>query len=143
MVAPKPGCRSQLIYRIRCHRGRKGERKGFGEADYAALFDAADQRLGGPMVVVWDNLNTHTSATMKALTATRPWLTVFHLPAYAPELNPVEGVWAHMKKSLANLAMRTADQLTAVVKNRLKRMQYRPGLISGFTTRTGLDFRPP
>jgi putative transposase len=32
------------------------------------------------------------------------WLTVIRLPAYAPELNPVEGVWAHLKSSLANLA---------------------------------------
>jgi transposase len=33
----------------------------------------------------------------------RSWLTVFQLPAYAPELNPVEGVWSSLKRSLANL----------------------------------------
>ncbi|MEU7901209.1 transposase [Nonomuraea sp. NPDC049152] len=107
------------------------------------MFDAAHQQLGGPLVVVWDNLNTHTSAAMRRLIRARPWLMVFYLPTYAPELNPVEGVSAHMKKSLANLAMRTIDQLIAVVKNRLKRMQYRPALITGFTAKTGLDFRPP
>lgn len=143
LIATRPARRSRLIYRMRQHRGRKGERRGFSEADYAALFDAAHQQLGGPLVVVWDNLNTHTSAEMGRLIAARPWLTVFHPPAYAPELNPVEGVWAHMKKSLANLAIRTVDQLIAVVKNRLKRMQYRPALITGFTAKTGLDFRPP
>ncbi|MEU7005053.1 transposase [Nonomuraea sp. NPDC046570] len=83
-----------MIYRTCVHRGRKGERKGFSCADYAALFDAAHQQLGGPLVVVWDNLNTHVSAEMKTLIANRPWLTVFQLPAYAPELNPVEAVWA-------------------------------------------------
>lgn len=143
LIATRPGHRPRLIYRMRQHRGRKAERRGFSEADYAALFDAAHQQLGGPLVVVWDNLNTHTSAAMRALIQARPWLTVFYLPAYAPELNPVEGVWAHMKKSLANLAMRTVDQLIAAVKNRLKRMQYRPALITGFTTKTGLDFHPP
>jgi putative transposase len=99
----------RLIYQMRQHRGRKGERRGFGEADYTALFDAAHQQLGGPLLVVWDNLNTHTSARMRRLIAARPWLTVFYLPAYASELNLVEGVWAHMKKSLANPAMRTVD----------------------------------
>jgi transposase len=41
-------------------------------------------------VVVWDNLNTHTSGAMAGLIAARDWLTVYQLPPYAPELNPVE-----------------------------------------------------
>ncbi|GAA1024678.1 hypothetical protein Aple_103660 [Acrocarpospora pleiomorpha] len=39
------------------------------------------------------------------------------------EFNSVEAVWAHMKKPLANLSARNLDQLLALVKNRLKRMQ--------------------
>ena len=39
---------------------------------------------------MWDNLNTHTSGAMAALIAARDWLTVFRLPSYASELNPVE-----------------------------------------------------
>ena len=62
------------------------------------------------------------------------------MPAYAPELNPVEGVWANLKNGLGNLAVRGADQLAAVVKNRLKRVQYRPDLIDGFLAQTGLAF---
>ena len=33
------------------------------------------------------------------LIAARSWLTVFQLPAYAPELNPVENVWEYMRKN--------------------------------------------
>ncbi|MFC9062463.1 transposase [Streptomyces sp. NPDC057074] len=47
--------------------------------------------MRAPIVLVWDRLGTHTSKAMQQLVATRPWLTVFLLPAYAPELNPVEG----------------------------------------------------
>jgi transposase len=143
LVCTKPGQRPRLIYRTRTRRGRKGEPKGFAEADYAALFDAAHQQLGGPIVVVWDNLNAHVSAVMQALVAARPWLRVVRLPAYAPELNPVEAVWSHLNKSLANLAKRTVDQLLNLIKTRLKRIQYRPGLIAGFLARTGLDLHPP
>jgi hypothetical protein len=50
--------------------------------------------LKAPIVLVWDRLDTHVPATMKQLLAARPWLTVFLLPAYAPELNPAEGVWS-------------------------------------------------
>jgi hypothetical protein len=90
LLATKPGHRPRLIYRTRRGRRRGDRRKGFTEADYAALLDAAHQQLGGPIVLVWDNLNTHTSAAMAELIAARPWLTVFRLPPYAHELNPVE-----------------------------------------------------
>ena len=76
---------------------------------------------------------------MRQLIAARSWLTVFQLPAYAPELNPVEAVWSNLKRSLANLAKQGIDQLVALVKTRLKPMQYRPGLIDGFLAKTGLD----
>ena len=143
LIAVRPGCRPRLIYRV--HRGRrtgKDQRKGFTEADYAGLLDAAHQQLGGPLVVVWDNLNTHVSAAMAELVAARDWLTVFRLPPYAHELNPVELVWSHLKRSLANLAKRNLGQLTALVKTRLKRMQYRSGLLDGFLASTGLDLTP-
>jgi DDE superfamily endonuclease len=39
---------------------------------------------------VWDNSNTHVSAAMAELVAARDWLTIFQLPPYAHELNPVE-----------------------------------------------------
>jgi hypothetical protein len=58
--------------------------------------------------------------------AARLWLTACQVPACAPELNPVEAVWSHLKRSLANLAKRNLSQLAALVKTRLKPMQYRP-----------------
>ena len=127
LIAIKPGCRPRLIYRVHKTRRRgKDPRKGFTEADYARLLDAAHQQLAGPLVVVWDNLNSHVSAAMTELVEARDWLTVCQLPPYAHELNPVEPVWSHLKRSLANLAKRNLAQLTALVKTRLKRMQYRP-----------------
>ncbi len=143
LIAVKPGCRARLIYRVHNGRGlRKDRRKGFTETDYARLLDAAHQQLDGPIVVVWDNLNVHVSATMTGLIAARDWLTVYRLPPYAHELNPVELVWSHLKRSLANLAKRNITELTALVKTRLKRMQYRPGLLDGFLAGTGLDLTP-
>jgi DDE superfamily endonuclease len=82
------------------------------------LLDVAHQQLGDPLVVVWDNLKTHVSAAMDELITARGWLTVFQLPPYAHELNPVELVWSHLKRSLANLAKRNLAQLTALVKIR-------------------------
>ncbi len=141
LLATRPGHRPRLIYRT--HRGRRElRRKGFTEADYAGLLDAAHCQLGGPIVLVWDNLNTHVSAAMAQLVAVRPWLTVFRLPPYGHELNPVEPVWSHLKRSLANLTKHDITELTGLVKTRLRRMQYRPALLAGFLASTGLDLRP-
>jgi hypothetical protein len=141
LLCIKPGCRPRLIYRVHRRRG-KDQRKGFTEAGYAQLLDAVHQQLSGPVVVVWDNLNSHVSAAMAELIAARDWLTVYQLPPYAHELNPVELVWSHLKRSVANLAKRNLPQLTALVKTRLKRMQYRPALLEGFLAGPGLDLTP-
>jgi putative transposase len=118
------------------------QRKGFTETGFAQLLDAAHQQLAGPLVVVWDNLNAHVSAAMTELIAAREWLTIYQLPPYAHEINPVELVWSHLKRSLANFAKRNLSQLTALVKTRLRRMQYRPGLLDGFLASTSLDLTP-
>ncbi|MEU6965448.1 transposase [Streptomyces chrestomyceticus] len=141
LIATKPGHRPRLIYRLHLDRGpRHDRRKGFTETGYTRLLDAAHQQLGGPLVVCWDNLNTHRSRTMQRLIAAREWLTVFQLPPYAPELNPVEGIWSSVKRSLANLAKQGIDELAALVRTRLKRMQYRHGLLEGHLVGTGLNF---
>ena len=142
LIATRPGHRPRLIYRT--HRARRADkRKGFTETDYARFLDAAHQQLGNPVVLIWDNLNTHTSRAMRELAAARTWLTVFQLPAYAPELNPVEPVWSNLKRSLANLVKQDIGELTALVKTRLRRMQYQPGLLGGFLAKTRLDLTPP
>jgi hypothetical protein len=51
---------------------RRGDKcTGFTESDYARLLDAAHQQLGGPLVLIWDHLNTHVSRAMRELVAAR------------------------------------------------------------------------
>ncbi|MET8117131.1 hypothetical protein ABZT29_32430 [Streptomyces prasinus] len=79
---------------------------------------------------------------MRQLVAARPGPTAFLLPAYAPELNPVEGVWAQRKRRPANLTTGTVDRLETLVRNRLKSRQYRPATLDGFMTETELGLPP-
>lgn len=145
LIAMRPGSRSRLCHRLRRHTGAKGERRSLSERDYIALIDGMHQLVKAPIVLVWDRLNTHVSHAMRALIDARDWLTVFVLPAYAPELNAVEYLWAHVKHSLANLANVALDRLETLVRNRLKRLQYRPEVLDGFLAGTGLslDLPPP
>ena len=143
LLGYRPGHRGHFYYRLVTHRGRKGERRSLSEADYAALLSAAHQQLHAPIILIWDNLNTHLSKRMQTfVTAHEDWLTVVRLPAYAPELNATEGVWSHLKRGLGNCAATNIDQLMAMVKTRLKRLQYRPDLLDGFLGQTGLVLQP-
>jgi hypothetical protein len=64
---------------------------------------------------VWDGLPAHRSHAMGAwLRRQRSWLVVEPLPAYAPDLNPVEPLWSSLKGvELANLAGDTLDVVVA------------------------------
>ncbi|MFJ8364637.1 transposase [Streptomyces sp. NPDC093984] len=143
LIAMRPGSRTRLCHRLRTHPAGKGKRRSMGERDFIALIDGVHQLVKAPIVLVWDRLNTHVSHAMSELIAERDWLTVFLLPAYSPDLNPVEWVWAHVKHSLANLAVVALDRLETLVRNRLKRLQYRPDTLDGFIAGTGLTLDDP
>ncbi|WP_432045441.1 transposase [Streptomyces asiaticus] len=83
-----------------------------GSYDTMTLIDVLRQvkafYAGEPVVLVWDGLSAHWSLDMRARVAGQNWLTLERLPAYAPELNPVELLWSAIKtRELANL---TGDQ---------------------------------
>ncbi|CAN3977599.1 hypothetical protein KPATCC21470_0222 [Kitasatospora purpeofusca] len=80
---------------------------------------------------------------MRDLISARVWLTVFVPPAYTPEPNAVEYLWAHIKHSLAKLASVALDRLTTLVRDRLERLQYRPDVLDDFLAGTVLQGLQP
>ncbi|WP_455754088.1 transposase [Streptomyces goshikiensis] len=114
------------------HIGDQGA--GGGVPRQRAHVGGASRRAGG---------NSFKASRRARVVSDRTWLTAFLMPAYAPDLNPVEGVWAHVKRSLANLAVIALDRLETLVRNRLKRLQYRPGTLDGFIAGTGLTLDTP
>jgi transposase len=74
--------------------------------------------LRQPLIVVMDRLNAHRTAARRLREAVARWLHVEWLPAYAPDLNPVEAIWSHAKYScLANYVPDVLDQLRDEVIN--------------------------
>ena len=82
----QPGRRRRLIHRMIVHKGRKGERKGFKEPDFTGLLDAAHQQLGGPIVLIWDNLSGSSSLDRSWALCLQPLLQQATLPLSKPEL---------------------------------------------------------
>ena len=69
----------------------------------------------------------------------RSWLVVEQLPAYAPDLNPVEGLWSWLKAvELANLTGPTLAEVIQQANLGIERVRRTPHLAYSFLRRTGL-----
>ncbi|MFJ2176950.1 IS630 family transposase [Streptomyces sp. NPDC087851] len=136
----KAGERSRLIYRPIIHRDHKtGGRRSFAWTDYRDLLVAAHQQLGEPIVLVWDNLNVHRDRRLREFINAQDWITIHFLPPYAPQLNPVEGIWSLLRRRCqANTAFTDPTHLMRALRQGLRHIQYRTGLIDGCLTGTGL-----
>jgi transposase len=69
------------------------------------------RHLRGPVIVLLDNSSTHHGGPLAKLLRRHPRLHIEHFPAYAPELNPDEGVWSLAKRELANGCPLDVDEL--------------------------------
>ncbi|MEU6015476.1 transposase, partial [Streptomyces sp. NPDC047515] len=68
---------------------------------------------------------------------------VYYLPPYAPDLNPVEGIWSLLRRGwLSNVAFTTSEHLVQRIRRGLRHIQYRSDLIDGCLAETGLTIRP-
>ena len=92
------------------------------------------RHLRRPLLVIWDGLPAHRSALVRAFVAAQGRrLTLEWLPAYAPELNPVEHIWGYLKeRELPNFCPRTLSQLSTTARHALRRMRRRPTLVAAF-----------
>jgi transposase len=100
--------RPRLFYQRLICRRRKGEPKGFAWSDSRDLIIATHHQLGAPVIWCWDNLNIHLAPDLAEFAAeNKAWLRIYRLPTYAPELDPAEGIWSLLKRSIANFAAPT------------------------------------
>ncbi|HEY5988936.1 MAG TPA: transposase, partial [Streptosporangiaceae bacterium] len=98
--------------------------------------------LGGQKAtLLWDGLPAHRSHAMRVwLRRQRSWLVVEPLPAYAPDLNPVEPLWSSLKGvELANLAGDTLDDVIAAAERGIQRIRATPHLAFSFLRCCGLS----
>jgi transposase len=116
-----------------------------GAYNTQTLIGALDQLrrfLGGQKAtLLWDGLPAHRSLAMAAwLRRQRSWLVVERLPAYAPELNPVEALWSSLKGvELANLAGDTLQDVIAAAERGIHRIRGTHHLAFSFLRRCGLS----
>ena len=86
------------------------------------------------LLIVWDGLGVHKSRLVREyLESLKGHIQIEFLPSYAPELNPTEYIWGHLKQhEMANLCVKSFAELAPFARNRLRSMQRRPTLIRAF-----------
>lgn len=79
----------------------------------------------GQVTLLLDNASIHKTKALSAFVAQEARLTIEYFPAYAPELNPIELVWAYVKQHmLGNFCPHNLTQLKARLLQAWQRLRY-------------------
>jgi transposase len=104
-------------------------------ADVVAFLEHLLREVPGRLIIIWDGAPIHRSRVIKEFLANGAALRLHleRLPAYAPELNPGEGLWAQLKGvELGNLCCFNIPQLRHELRAAVKRVRRKPRLITSF-----------
>jgi hypothetical protein len=111
----------------------------FNSARVAAFLRDLLKHLRGKVLVVWDNGSMHKGDALRQLRDDFPRLAVEWLPPYAPELNPVEHLWSHLKYGHnANLIPRDLPHLDDEATDFLVETQFDPKRLHAYWAATPL-----
>ena len=100
------------------------------------------RHIPGQLLVIWDGSPIHRCGVVKDFLreggAARIWLE--RLPAYAPDLNPVEGVWRYLKRvRLGNVCCRTLAQLRYEVRLATANLRHKGQVLANLPKQCGYD----
>ncbi len=117
--------RLDLYYKLLDHNART--------ADITAFVCEIRAHLRRPIILVCDRLSAHRSAVRRLLAQGLDWLRVEWLPAYTPELDPVENVWDQSKYGhLANFVPDDVEQFQCALANVLETFRHEPNRLHSF-----------
>ena len=100
------------------------------------------RHIGRRLLVIWDGSPIHRRVAVKDFlaSATGRGVRVERLPPYAPDLNPVEGSWQHLKHvEMRNLATLDLEELHLELHLAIGRLRQKPRLIRSFFVGAGLE----
>jgi transposase len=105
--------------------------------------DDLHHKLRGDMTVIWDEIPIHWGAAVKEFLSANPAIEVVPFPPYAPELNPVDMVWAYVKYGrLANYCPYHLNELRMTITAEFTRLKHKQKLLRSFLAHTGLSLDP-
>lgn len=112
----------------------------FCGADIVRFVRHVLRHVGGRVLIIWDGATIHRSREvqefLRSAAGRRVWVEA--LPAYAPELNPDEGVWQHLKQvELGNVCCHDQGELRQVLRWAMRRLRHKPQVVQSFIHQRG------
>ena len=102
-----------------------------GQEEVVLFLQELLRHLRGPVIVLLDNSSTHGGPPLAQLLRRHPRLQIEHFPAYAPDLNPDEGVWSLAKRDLANGCPLDVNQLMESIITSINKVRHSPKRLRG------------
>jgi transposase len=99
--------------------------------EVAAFLRQLLRQIRGHLIVLLDNGKIHRGDPVHELLSRTSRLHLEPFPPYAPELNPDEGVWNHLKRKLANGRPDTQSELMDVLADEICRLACSQSLLRG------------
>jgi transposase len=92
------------------------------------------ETIGKKLLIIWDRLQAHRSKLVRQhVEAQHGRIVLEFLPAYAPEMNPVECIWGYLKHhAMPNYCATDLGDLAGRASRNLRSMQRRPTLVRAF-----------
>ncbi|WP_211249055.1 transposase, partial [Deinococcus radiodurans] len=94
------------------------------------------RHIAGSVTVVFDNARIHRAKVVQEFLKVNPRLSIVYLPPYTPEFNPIEQVWAYVKRHLlANCCPASVQELKVFLRSAWRKVRYRrlPAKLLGIT----------
>jgi transposase len=105
----------------------------FNSDSYIAFLTQVLEQTTAPLLLIQDGARYHTSkATRQFFAAHSDRLTVFQLPSYSPDYNPIEYLWRNVKQDATHLKyFPTFESLMTSVEETLTDFQTQPAQVKG------------
>jgi transposase len=112
----------------------------FGGPRVVRFFEHLLRQIPGKLLVIWDGSPIQRSTVVNALLATggaeRWWLE--RLPGYAPELNPVDGIWRYLKRvGLRKVCCRSLSELRYELRLATANLRHKAKVLASLPKRCG------
>jgi transposase len=118
------------------------QERAFKGPDVVRFLRHALRRISGKLLVIWDGSPIHRSRAVKNFLSdgAAARLQLEQLPGYAPELNPDEGVWKHLKcVELKNICCQSLSELKNELRKAKERLRHKRDVILGCIKQPGFE----
>ena len=116
--------------------------RAFKGPDVVRFLKHALSQIPGKLLIIWDGSPIHRSKAVKEFLAqgAASRVRLEQLPAYAPELNPDEGIWKHLKcVELKNLCCQNIAELRTELRKAKERLRHKVDFIIGCIRQPGFE----